>query len=303
MRFDHYIPTRILFGRGQLKKLHEHKLPGTKALIVTTAGQSVKKYGYLQQVEEQLKMSGVSVTLFDKILPNPILEHVHKGAKLAKDTGCDFVVGLGGGSAIDSSKAIAVMATNPGVFWDYVSGGSGKGIATALEPDGVRRLRDFVAAGGGYVGVCAGAYLAAYGLTEYTGMMPLHHSQPWAKGGATLKFSLTPAGEALLGKEFARFETKYNNGPVFTDLANADVTPLATFESPSTDSKGVVRQEMVGTPAIMSMTWHKGRIITISPHPEGRPPLYALVARAIAWTIGADPATVKSADAASPPAG
>ncbi len=125
-------------------------------------------------------------------------------------------------------------------------GGSGKGIATALEPDGVRRLRDFVAAGGGYVGVCAGAYLAAYGLTEYTGMMPLHHSQPWAKGGATLKFSLTPAGEALLGKEFARFETKYNNGPVFTDLANADVTPLATFESPSTDSKGVVRQEKIG---------------------------------------------------------
>ncbi|MGI5919117.1 MAG: iron-containing alcohol dehydrogenase [Christensenellales bacterium] len=134
MRFDHYIPTRILFGNGALSELHKQALPGKKALIVTGAGQSVKKYGYLQQLTDQLDMSGVSYVLFDRILPNPIVEHVHEGAQMARETGCDFVIGLGGGSPIDSSKAIAVMACNSGSYWDYVSGGSGKGLPVPNDP-------------------------------------------------------------------------------------------------------------------------------------------------------------------------
>ena len=134
MIFDHYIPTRILFGCGQLSRLHEQSLPGKKALIVTTAGKSVKKFGYLQRLEEQLQKSGVAYSLFDRILPNPIIKHVHEGAKLAEDSGCDFVIGLGGGSSIDSAKAIAVMATNPGDYWDYVNGGSGKGLPVPNDP-------------------------------------------------------------------------------------------------------------------------------------------------------------------------
>ncbi|HVI39547.1 MAG TPA: iron-containing alcohol dehydrogenase, partial [Anaerovoracaceae bacterium] len=69
----------------------------------------------------------VAHVLFDKILPNPVKEHVMEGADLAKDQKCDFVIGLGGGSSIDSAKAIAVMATNEGDYWDYISGGTGKG--------------------------------------------------------------------------------------------------------------------------------------------------------------------------------
>lgn len=134
MKFTHSIPTKILFGKGQLSELHKQALPGKKALIVTTAGQSVKKYGYLKRLEEQLDLSGVTYELFDKILPNPVIAHVHEGAQLAKDTGCDFVIGLGGGSPIDSSKSIAVMATNPGSYWDYIHGGSGKGQPVPNDP-------------------------------------------------------------------------------------------------------------------------------------------------------------------------
>lgn len=134
MKFSHYIPTKILFGSGRLASLHRQTMPGSKALIVTTSGHSVKRYGYLNQLTEQLELCGVGYALFDKILPNPIIEHVHEGAQLAKDSGCDFVIGLGGGSAIDSAKSIAVMATNPGDYWDYVHGGSGKGLPVPNDP-------------------------------------------------------------------------------------------------------------------------------------------------------------------------
>jgi alcohol dehydrogenase len=127
MNFTHYIPTRILFGKGQLARLHKQALPGTKALIVMSAGTSAKTHGYLARLEEQLDLARVSHVVFDRILPNPITTHVMEGAACARAHGCDFVVGLGGGSAIDSAKSIAVMAANPGDYWDYIFGGSGKG--------------------------------------------------------------------------------------------------------------------------------------------------------------------------------
>lgn len=134
MSFNYFIPSRILFGKGQLSKLHKQSLPGKKALIVTSAGTSVKRYGYLGRLEEELKKANVEFILFDKILPNPIKPHVMEGAKLARESGCDFIIGLGGGSSIDSAKSIAVMASNEGDYWDYVGGGSGKGRPVAVDP-------------------------------------------------------------------------------------------------------------------------------------------------------------------------
>lgn len=134
MNFTYYMPTKILFGCGQLDRLHKEALPGKKALIVISSGNSVRKYGYLAKLEEQLKKAGVEFVLFDKILPNPIKEHVMEGAALAKQNGCDFIIGLGGGSSIDSAKSIALMAANPGDYWDYISGGSGKAMEVPCDP-------------------------------------------------------------------------------------------------------------------------------------------------------------------------
>ena len=126
MDFNFYMPSKVIFGSGSLNKLHKQKLPGKKALIVT-GGTSIKKYGYLNRLEEELKKANVSYVLFNKILPNPIKDHVMEGAALAKKENCDFVIGIGGGSSIDSSKSIAVMAANDGDYWDYIFGGTGKG--------------------------------------------------------------------------------------------------------------------------------------------------------------------------------
>ena len=128
LNFNYFMPTRILFGAGKLNELAKARyLPGKKALIVISSGTSMKKYGYLDRVIAHLQANGVQSVVFDKILANPVVEHVMEGAALAKQEGCDFVIGLGGGSSIDSAKSIAVMAKNTGEYWDYVHGGSGKG--------------------------------------------------------------------------------------------------------------------------------------------------------------------------------
>jgi alcohol dehydrogenase len=135
MSFDCYMPTRIIFGVGRLKELATMSyLPGKKALIVIGAGLSMRKFGYLDRVVAYLKQNGVGSVVYDNILPNPLVEHVMEGAQVARENGCDFIIGLGGGSPMDSSKSIAVMATNPGHYWDYVNGGSGKGKAVPHRP-------------------------------------------------------------------------------------------------------------------------------------------------------------------------
>lgn len=117
--FDFYMPAKVLFGEGRLQSLHEEKLPGKKALIATTNGKSVKKYGYLAALEKELDTAGVAYELFDQIRPNPTSDNVMDGAALAKKTGCDFAIALGGGSVMDCCKCIALMMTNDGDIWDY----------------------------------------------------------------------------------------------------------------------------------------------------------------------------------------
>ena len=118
-QFQFFMPTKVLFGAGQLNNLHNEKLPGKKALIVTSNGTSVKKFGYLKRLEDELDAAGVAHILFDEIRPNPTSVNVMDGAKKIRETGCDFVVALGGGSVMDCAKCIALMATNDGDIWDY----------------------------------------------------------------------------------------------------------------------------------------------------------------------------------------
>lgn len=122
MHFDFFMPTKIIFGRDRLKELSVITLPGKKALIIITNGKSMIRLGYLEQVINFLRDNGCEAVVFDKILPNPIQNHVMEAAELARNENCDFIIGLGGGSAIDSAKATAIMVKNGGTYWDYVKG-------------------------------------------------------------------------------------------------------------------------------------------------------------------------------------
>ena len=84
MKFTYSIPTKILFGPGSFNDLATTPLPGKKALIVITAGKSMRANGYLDRLIAMLDKQGIGHALFDKILPNPVLRHVHEGAALAR---------------------------------------------------------------------------------------------------------------------------------------------------------------------------------------------------------------------------
>jgi alcohol dehydrogenase len=133
-QFVYDMPTRVLFGPGSLKKLHEEKLPGTKALVVISHGGSMRRHGQLDALLAELDAAGVAHELYDGIRPNPTNTSVDEAAELANTTGCDFVIALGGGSTMDASKAIALVATNEGSCWDYSPSSTGGKKTPTVDP-------------------------------------------------------------------------------------------------------------------------------------------------------------------------
>ena len=129
------LPTRVLFGPGMVRKLGKERMPGKKALLVISRGKSVRENGALQAVEEGLRQAGVDYVIFDRIQSNPLEPTIMEGVECARENGCDFLVGLGGGSVLDSVTVISAVAPQKeGRIWDYVKGGSGGGRALTEEP-------------------------------------------------------------------------------------------------------------------------------------------------------------------------
>ena len=132
--FNMYVPTRAIFGVGELNNLHKQTIPGKKALLVISNGRSTRANGYLERTEEQLGQANIGYMLFDQVEANPLVGTVMEGGRMARENHCDVIIALGGGSVIDAAKAIAVMATNEGDYWDYIPSGSGKGMPLTNTP-------------------------------------------------------------------------------------------------------------------------------------------------------------------------
>ncbi len=134
MNFNLNSPTNLLFGAGSLRQLGSQTMPGKKALLLLSAGKSAKVSGALDKTQEQLEKAGVEYVPCAIIKENPTKDLVMEAAGVAKEKGCDFIVALGGGAVLDSSVAVAAMATNSGDLWDYVVGGTGKAQPLANDP-------------------------------------------------------------------------------------------------------------------------------------------------------------------------
>lgn len=119
-QFRYFMPADSYFGRGCVLAHKEALLPlGKKALIVT-GRRSAKVNGAQKDMTDALEQIGTAWVLFDEIGENPDLETVARGAAFGCEAGADFVIGIGGGSPMDASKAIAVLMANEGASTDIL---------------------------------------------------------------------------------------------------------------------------------------------------------------------------------------
>ncbi|WP_367874440.1 succinylglutamate desuccinylase/aspartoacylase family protein [Luteolibacter sp. Populi] len=180
-------------------------------------------------------------------------------------------------------------------------GGSGSSEAKALGEKGRGEVRRFVEGGGGYVGICAGAYLSA---SNYEWSLALSNQRTfaemreipgegsksmWYRGdSATVSMELSDAGKRIFGELPGEIPVVYHNGPVIPPLGPGEVPSyevLAWFRSEVSryePQKGT----MTGTPAMISAHYGKGRVLAISPHPEATKSLRPMLAKGLQWAAG-----------------
>ena len=119
--FVHDIPTRVLFGKGQIENLNDVLSVYGKKVLLVYGGGSIKKIGLYDKVMEILNGNDYTVVDCGGVEPNPRIETVAKGAELCKENDIEVVLAVGGGSTIDCAKAICVGAFFEGEdYWDMV---------------------------------------------------------------------------------------------------------------------------------------------------------------------------------------
>jgi len=118
--FTFYTPTKVIFGKKAEEKIGDLvKMQNCKKVLIHYGGQSAKRSGLLDRVKESLDAAGISYVELGGVVPNPRLSLVYQGIDLAKREGVDFILAVGGGSAIDSAKAIGYGVANEGDVWDF----------------------------------------------------------------------------------------------------------------------------------------------------------------------------------------
>ena len=118
--FQYYTPTKIIFGRGAEEQTGQLAAEqGCKKVLVHYGGGSVVRSGLLERIYRSLDAIGISYVSLGGVVPNPRLSLVYEGIRLARKEQVDFILAVGGGSVIDSAKAIGYGVANEGDVWDF----------------------------------------------------------------------------------------------------------------------------------------------------------------------------------------
>lgn len=134
--FHYYLPVNLIFGSGKAETLGEETVKYGKKIMIVTGKHSTQKSGLLERAKSLIEKSGAAVSVFDEAESNPLASTVMKGAEKAKESGAEVIVGIGGGSIMDCSKAIAFAACNKGDIFEYIYGKKtgGKALPLVLVP-------------------------------------------------------------------------------------------------------------------------------------------------------------------------
>jgi len=169
-------------------------------------------------------------------------------------------------------------------------GGSGSGQGRELGEAGRARVVEFVRGGGGYFGVCAGAYLAASNYDWSLGILDANviDRAHWARGRGSVDLRFTKAGRAAVAPGRAAGEVRYVNGPLYApagDDSVPDYEVWATYES-EINTNGAPEGIMLGTPALVIGAFGAGHVVTSSPHPEQTAGMEELTRRMVRRAAG-----------------
>ena len=120
LNFEYYAPTKVVFGKDTEKKVGELiQEQGCKKVLVHYGSGSVIRTGLLDRIYHSLDDAKIDYTSLGGVVPNPRLSKVYEGIELSKKENVDFILAVGGGSVIDSAKAIGYGVYNGGDVWDF----------------------------------------------------------------------------------------------------------------------------------------------------------------------------------------
>ena len=220
-------------------------------------------------------------------LSRPLRVAIYEGAG-SQDSGIRDVengVKLLTGATIERLSATAFGERDLAEFDEVVfSAGGATAQARAIGDDGRAKVRQFVQRGGGYLGICAGAYLAC---AEFDWGLKLIAAETlsdrWERGVATVEMRLTPSGQQVLGAVEAPVRVAYENGPVIGPIEYEGMSAYRTLATFTTEvaENGSPAGIMTGSPALAEARFGKGRVMIFSPHPERTPGLERIVPLAL----------------------
>lgn len=169
------------------------------------------------------------------------------------------------------------------------SGGSGSKQAAGIGDAGREAVQKFVKSGGGYVGICGGAYLACSGFSWGLAILNAKTVSPkWQRGRAEVQIEVNPEGQKITGIPAKQQEIHYANGPIIKPADRSDLPayePLAFFRSEVAEHDSP-KGAMVNSPAWVRATCGKGRVIISSPHPEQTGGMEQWIEHAVRWVAG-----------------
>jgi len=197
------------------------------------------------------------------------------------------------GKTGDIQITLFKAADLPGVLQDkdavIFTGGSGSKQGNAIGEAGRAAVQHFVHEGGGYLGICGGAYLACSRFSWGLGLLDAETvSSKWRRGAGQVQIEITPAGQHLTTLPAGIRDIRYDNGPIIKPAGRTDLAPyepLAFFRTELAEHD-TPPGAMVNTPAIVQGLFGKGHVIISSPHPEQTPGMDILVERVVRSVAG-----------------
>lgn len=120
--FECKLGTRVVFGKGRENEVGKYVARCSKKVLIHYGGDYLKEYGILDRITKSLEEENIGYVILDGVVPNPRLSLVKEGIKICREQDIDFILAIGGGSAIDSSKAIALGTMYDGDVWDFYTG-------------------------------------------------------------------------------------------------------------------------------------------------------------------------------------